>query len=70
MTITCSLEWKEEADKLGSVSFSSLNTTKEGGTAIAMYNGVAQADPDGNDDAKKLTGILFAGASLIRRRTS
>lgn len=61
-------EWKEEADKLGSVSFSSLNTTKEGGTAIAMYNGVAQADPDGNDDAKKLTGILFAGASADKAK--
>lgn len=55
-------EWKQQADNLGSVSFSSLNSTKEGSTAVAMYNGVAQADPDGNDDAKKLTGILFAGS--------
>ena len=55
-------EWKKQADDLGSVSFSSLNSTKEGSIAVAMYNGVAQADPDGNDDAKTLTGILFAGS--------
>lgn len=54
-------EWKEQADKLGSVNFSALNNTKDGGIAIAMYNGVAQADPDGNDDARKMSGILFAG---------